>query len=476
MEEGVEIIVINCDSSGDEDSVVGYVYLTPPAKSNILFQQAVPIKQEYLTPLDGLTDKKLFSFELEPNPAPPAAVLTMDAPPAAFDTVDAPPAETVTIPAPPAETVTIPAPPAETVTIPAPSAETVTIPALPAALVHPDAPPPVIAPNPILPVPPPVAEAFIQGITTLVYKGDSNGGQDKLEALCQVARLTSSFHPGIIPRVPQELVPNVVVNRELGGQEFGIGNLVNPVQDLMSPLTHSLFGCIFKYDGVTRVTNASSLSTENSRGEPCPTAAPFHFILVPLPTVNKCPSILNNRGQHEFKEDGSYFQNFWKNHVVYHSRGDITSWLHLAVKVSECLLGMNLHMAHSTGLESLSKAGPLIGVDMLYMALYGGYCHAFRYFMTLDVTICARAYGFCPIFLMTNTLIEQTPRGVNKTHLVCCDWGVVSFLSMIGLWKQNSVITDDVILMGLTDQGLHLCITLIHSTQPNSQFSYIFLE
>jgi hypothetical protein len=133
-------------------------------------------------------------------------------------------------------------------------------------------------------------------------------------------------------------------------------------------------------------------------------------------------------------------------------------------------------MAHSTGLESLSKAGPLIGVDMLYMALYGGYCHAFRYFMTLDVTICARAYGFCPIFLMTNTLIEQTPRGVNKTHLVCCDWGVVSFLSMIGLWKQNSVITDDVILMGLTDQGLHLCITLIHSTQPNSQFSYIFLE
>ena len=90
LEEGVEIIVINCDSSGDEDSVVGYVYLTPPAKSNILFQQAVPIKQEYLTPLDGLTDKKLFSFELEPNPAPPAAVLTMDAPPAAFDTVDAP--------------------------------------------------------------------------------------------------------------------------------------------------------------------------------------------------------------------------------------------------------------------------------------------------------------------------------------------------------------------------------------------------
>ena len=180
-------------------------------------------------------------------------------------------------------------------------------------------------------------------------------------------------------------------------------------------------------------------------------------------------------GQKEFNEQGTYFQNFWKNHVEHCGRGDITSWLNLAVKVPKCLLGVNQRIAHATGLESLPKAGPLIGVDMLYMTLYSGYCHTCRFLITLKVTIHARAYGFCPIFLMTSTLIQHIPWGVNNTCLVCCDWGAVSFLSMISIWKQNSVITDDVILMGLTVQGLHLCIPLLHSIQPNLQFSYIFL-
>ena len=162
---------------------------------------------------------------------------------------------------------------------------------------------------------------------------------------------------------------------------------------------------MFLLAGVTRVTDASTMTTKNSRGEPCATAAPFHFVFVPLPAVNKCPSSVNNVGQKELKEDGTYFQNFWKNHVEYCGRGDVTSWLNLAVKVPECLLGVNQRMAHATGLECLSKAGPLIDVDMLYMTLYGSCCHAFRYFMTSEVTIRARAYGFRPIFLMTNTLI-----------------------------------------------------------------------
>jgi hypothetical protein len=170
---GPEVIVINSDSSdADDDDDVSFVYLTPPVKPTILFQHTVQIKQEHTNLLEELTSEELFGFGEDPNAAPPAATLTMDAPPATH----------VPNPAPPAATVTIPAPPA--------------------ALDHPGAPPAAMTPNPTLPVPPPVARAFIEGITTLVYKGDSNGGQDKLEALCQVARLTSSFHPGIIPRVP----------------------------------------------------------------------------------------------------------------------------------------------------------------------------------------------------------------------------------------------------------------------------------
>ena len=77
--------------------------------------------------------------------------------------------------------------------------------------------------------------------------------------------------------------------------------------------------------------------------------------------------------------------------------------------------------------------------------------------MTSEVTICAQAYGFHPIFMMTNTLIRVQPTwGVNNTRLVCCDHGAISFLSMIGFWKQNSMDTDDVYLMGINVKGVPL--------------------
>jgi hypothetical protein len=77
--------------------------------------------------------------------------------------------------------------------------------------------------------------------------------------------------------------------------------------------------------------------------------------------------------------------------------------------------------------------------------------------MTSEVTLCAQAYGFCPIFMMTNTLIQVQPAwGVNNTRLLCCDRVAISFLSMIGFWKQNSMDTDDVYLMGINVKGVPL--------------------
>ena len=46
--------------------------------------------------------------------------------------------------------------------------------------------------------------------------------------------------------------------------------------------------------------------------------------------------------------------------------------------------------------------------------------------------------------------------GVNNTRLVCCDRGAISFLSMIGFWKQNSIDTDEVYLMGINVKGAPL--------------------
>jgi hypothetical protein len=87
------------------------------------------------------------------------------------------------------------------------------------------------------------------------------------------------------------------------------------------------------------------------------------------------------------------------------------------------------------------------------MTLYDAYRQSLRFFMSSEVTICARAFGSRPITLMTNTLIQQTPWGVHNTRLVCCDKDAVSFLSMIGFWKQHSNNTGDVYLLGIHIEG-----------------------
>ena len=88
---------------------------------------------------------------------------------------------------------------------------------------------------------PQVAEIPFGRITTLLCKGQDNVEHPMLDDLSKFARLKSSFHPGIISRTPKELVTNVVIHCNTEDQEFGIGKFVNPVENLLSPLTHSLF-------------------------------------------------------------------------------------------------------------------------------------------------------------------------------------------------------------------------------------------
>ena len=229
-----------------------------------------------------------------------------------------------------------------------------------------------------------------------------------------------SFHTVIVPHIPQELVPSLTIVWNHEKEEVGIGWLTNPVQDFITPLTRTSFGKVFENVGLTRIVDASTMVSKNHRGEVCATNAPFHFVFIPLPAVNRKTSCVNNMGQYEFNDKGVYFQNFWKNHVEYQNTANLTTWLNLSVMVPECFLGDNQRIAHMEGLTNLALTGPMIGRELMNMTLYGAYCHSFCYFMSSDVTICARAYGFCPIFILTNTLIQVSPSwgGTNNTRLV----------------------------------------------------------
>ena len=79
------------------------------------------------------------------------------------------------------------------------------------------------------------------GILTLSYKGKDNIGHLLPYDLSNFSRIKSLFHLGIIAWIPGELVTNLVVHHNTNDQEFGIGNLVNPVENLLSPLPPSFF-------------------------------------------------------------------------------------------------------------------------------------------------------------------------------------------------------------------------------------------
>ena len=134
---------------------------------------------------------------------------------------------------------------------------------------------------------------------------------------------------------------------------------------------------LFRSVGITRMVGASMMITKNHKGESCATTAPFHLVFIPIPAVNKKPSTVNIMGQHEFDDNGVYFQNFWKNHVEYRNPNNLTRWLNLAVKVPECLLRDNQRIAHTEGLTNLTSSGPMIRKEYMYMTLYGAYCHSF---------------------------------------------------------------------------------------------------
>ena len=166
-------------------------------------------------------------------------------------------------------------------------------------------------------------------------------------------------------------------------------------------------------------------------------------------------------GQMEFGDNGIYNTHFWNNQVEYCSGEKLTRWLNLAEKIPTCLLVRNQRLPHTTGLFSLANCGPMISEDFLYMTLYGGYCSALCHFMNLDVTIHAHSYGFCPLFLITNTLVQRSSWGFCNTCLVCCDCGAISVLSMIGFWRQNSDNSHDDFLLGLNVNALPLTSNIL---------------
>ena len=234
-----EVTVIHSDSSEDEeDSVGGYVYLTPPAKPHTLIPTLTAVKEEMLDPFKGFTEE---DFE-QASKAPPTT--PNRTPHALFDTLLPTAAPNLTPTTNHAQAASLLTPTAAT--------------AAPPTTTNPE---PLAPPNGML-----ETVELLGGITTLIYRSDGILGQEMLDNLARLDRYSSTLQPGIIPRTPQALTTNAMVKQGVEYREFGIDNLVNPVGELLSQLTQSLFGSVLVNAGVIRLTNSSTLLTKNVRG------------------------------------------------------------------------------------------------------------------------------------------------------------------------------------------------------------------
>ena len=177
-----------------------------------------------------------------------------------------------------------------------------------------------------------------------------------------------------------------------------------------------------------------------------------------VPGIDKKPSKVNVKGQEEFFVNKNFFPNFWNNQLQYRNNSrdnGATSFIDICVKMPEVLFPSQQRISHVKGLVSMKSIGPVVNNDFWYMTLYGSYAQCFVAFMNSELTITGRCNGFRPLFVMTNTNVQQKCHwGVNGTRLTSMDNRAVSFLSLIGFWKQKSNNVDDCEILSISHEGI----------------------
>jgi hypothetical protein len=156
--------------------------------------------------------------------------------------------------------------------------------------------------------------------------------------------------------------------------------------------------------------------------------------------VNKKPSEVNAVGMEEFHPDKSYNARYWTAHTQFRNNtGTVNNWM------PTCFMSEAQMLEHFNAMNQFNGIGPHVGEEYYFMTLYGAYVAAFRTFNTCQLSLHARAKGFRPLLCMTNAICQKTNWGVNRhSRFVSVNTGAVSFLCLLGYWRQRSASVDDV--------------------------------
>lgn len=233
-----------------------------------------------------------------------------------------------------------------------------------------------------------------------------------IQSLVGMCYKRDSFNNDLIARDPDHDVNSLKINQVVE-EEFGMGQIMNPLMKDLSSLATRLFLPVFRNLHITRWVNTNDFLITVKNAQAISTA-PYATVFQAVPSVDKKPSSVNFAGSEEFNHDKSYNVKFWNDHIQFrnNTEGRKTLWMDIAIRFPTCFMTNSQKLEHFNARDTFNTIGPHLGGNYYQMTLYGGYCGAFSSFNSCQLTLHARAMGYRPLFCMTNVLCQRSTWGV----------------------------------------------------------------
>jgi hypothetical protein len=228
----------------------------------------------------------------------------------------------------------------------------------------------------------------------------------------------------------------------------------------------TVFGDLLAMLGMRFVTTLHDFLVVNDSGnrgnEYMPSRSPRDMIFSAIPAVDKVPSSRANRlGQPEFHVVSGRQEindDFWRNQIAFYTRvdGRIMRLMEVAAFIPSWCLHEDQRADQEDAARWFQSSNCGIGNDFVMMSLFDHYAFTFLNIMGSPMVKIARKFGFRPLFLLRNCLLQRTRFGVHNHQFSSCDKGAKSTLILLGFWRMRNNDGNDVEVIGLQANGSYL--------------------
>jgi hypothetical protein len=282
------------------------------------------------------------------------------------------------------------------------------------------------------------------------------GGSDGLTAkLVQhiVMEGQSGFDRSLVPyEAERDDLPIVSVKGGLGGCAVGWGlgleGVSLPTKQMnFNPTMDQLFGSLFAKMEIERVCGLDYwLTGSGNTGGFEPSTSPGNMVCSFVPVKNHVPSpFFNKYNQEEFIDRGEnhweYNDRFWTGEYVwkYRQNGRKIAILDCAAMIPEFVLRNEDLANHREALKWHHELGCGLGGTGKFVkyTFFGPYVFVMMAFLTSPVVKVARIYGFYPLFLIKNCLLQKSKYGRNGIQFASVDTQAKTSIILCGFWRMK---------------------------------------